>query len=47
VFFPIYVYFLNERKEVIEEVYLKPFRIYRTKEKVRYVVESAEKLENI
>ncbi|MBW2998815.1 DUF192 domain-containing protein [Candidatus Woesearchaeota archaeon] len=45
VFFKINLYFLNENKEVIEiKKDFKPFTIYLSKKKARYVIESPNKL---
>ena len=37
---PLYLYFFNEKKELIEKTYLKPFRIYFPKKKWKYLIES-------
>ncbi len=42
---PLYLYFFNEKKELIEKVYLKPFRIYFPKKKWKYLIESFKKLD--
>ena len=48
VFFPINVYFLNEKKELVEtKENFKPFSIYTSKKKARYAVESSKKLKEI
>ena len=41
VFFPIDLYFLNKNKKVIEiKKNLKPFRLYTSKEKAQYLIET-------
>ncbi len=37
---PLYLYFFNEKKELVEKVYLEPFRIYFPKNKWKYLIES-------
>ena len=44
VFFPIYVYLLNEKKQVVEKAFLRPWTIFSSKKKAKYVVESPKKI---
>ena len=39
VFFPITVLFLNEKKRIVEETVMRPFKLYTPKKKAKYVVE--------
>ena len=39
VFFPIDVYWLNERKEIVDKRRLKPFQVAIPKEKAKYIAE--------
>lgn len=40
VFFPINIIYLNEKKEVVDiKKNLKPFQIYNTSKKTRYIIE--------
>jgi uncharacterized membrane protein (UPF0127 family) len=41
---PLYLYFLNKNKEVIEVKKIKPFRIYFPKNKFKYLIESFKDL---
>ncbi|MBI2499194.1 DUF192 domain-containing protein [Candidatus Woesearchaeota archaeon] len=44
VFYPIDVYWLNEKKEIVDErVNLKPFMIAIPKKKARYIIEISKK----
>lgn len=39
VFFPITVLYLDERKKIVEQTVMKPFRFYSPQNKAKYVVE--------
>ena len=44
-FYPIYLYFLNKKKKVVEIKLMRPFRIYISKNKAKYIVESMNDLD--
>ena len=41
---PLYLYFLDKDKKVVEKTFLKPFRVYLPKHKFKYLIESFEDL---
>jgi uncharacterized membrane protein (UPF0127 family) len=43
VFFPIDVFFLDEKKKIVEKTRMRPFSFYLPNNKAKYVVEIASK----
>ncbi len=39
VFFPIWVFFLDSKKNVVEKAYLKPFSFYMPRKKAKFLVD--------
>ena len=44
-FYPLHLYFLDKKKKVVEIKLMRPFRIYISKNKAKYVVESMNDLD--
>ena len=47
VFFPIWVFFLDSKKNVVEKAYLKPFSFYMPRKKAKFLVEISKDFEKI
>jgi len=39
VFYPIYVFFLNNNKEVVEQKKMNPFTFYKSRKQSRFIIE--------